>query len=102
MLSKVIIKNFRSNIKNYILFFISNIIAAAELFSFWGLNDIVMRAVTDPSIVMGIKSDFMIAVSLVTLITVLLMVFSMKYYIKLRAGDYGTFIMLEITEKREK
>ncbi|MCI8319814.1 MAG: hypothetical protein HFH02_01915 [Dorea sp.] len=63
MLSKVIIKNFRSNIKNYILFFISNIIAAAELFSFWGLNNIVMRAVTDPSIVMGIKSDFMIAVS---------------------------------------
>lgn len=99
MLSKIIFKNFKSNIKNYILFFISNIIAVAELFIFWGLNDVVMRAVTDPSIVMGIKSDFMIAVGLVTMITVLLMVFSMKYYIKLRARDYGTFIMLGMKKK---
>ncbi len=34
-----------------------------------------------------------------TLITVLLMVFSMKYYIKLRARDYGTFIMLGMKKK---
>lgn len=99
MLPKIIYKNFKSNIKNYILFFISNIIAVAELFVFWGLNDVVMRAVMDPSVMMGIKSDFMIAVSLVTMITVLLMVFSMKYYIKLRARDYSTFIMLGMKKK---
>ena len=71
--------------------FASNIIAVAELFIFWGLNDVVVRAVTEPSIMMGIKSDFMIAVGLITVVTILLMVFSMRYYIKLRAKDYGTF-----------
>lgn len=58
MLHKIIYKNFKSNIRKYILFFVSNIIAVAELFIFWGLNDVVVRAVTEPSIMMGIKSDF--------------------------------------------
>ena len=58
-----------------------------------------MRAVTEPSIMMGIKSDFMIAVGLITVVTILLMVFSMRYYIKLRAKDYGTFIMLGMKKK---
>ena len=58
-----------------------------------------MRAVTEPSIMMAIKSDFMIAVGLITVVTILLMVFSMRYYIKLRAKDYGTFIMLGMKKK---
>lgn len=99
MLHKIIYKNFKSNIRKYILFFSSNIIAVAELFIFWGLNDVVVRAVTEPSIMMGIKSDFMIAVGLITVVTILLMVFSMRYYIKLRAKDYGTFIMLGMKKK---
>ena len=99
MLHKIIYKNFKSNIRKYILFFVSNIIAVAELFIFWGLNDVVVRAVTEPSIMMGIKSDFMIAVGLITGVTILLMVFSMRYYIKLRAKDYGTFIMLGMKKK---
>ena len=40
-------KNFKSNLKNYILFFVSNILAIAELFAFWGLNDVVKKAVKD-------------------------------------------------------
>ena len=32
MLTKIIYKNFRSNLKNYILFFLSNIVAIMELF----------------------------------------------------------------------
>ena len=41
----------------------------------------------------------MIAVGLITVVTILLMVFSMRYYIKLRAKDYGTFIMLGMKKK---
>ena len=52
MLLKIIYKNFKSNIRKYILFFVSNIMAVAELFIFWGLNDVVVRAVTEPSIMM--------------------------------------------------
>lgn len=36
MLTKIIYKNFRSNLKNYILFFLSNIVASMELFVFRG------------------------------------------------------------------
>ena len=36
----------------------------------------------------------MIAVGLITVVTILLMVFSMRYYIKLRAKDYGTLLCL--------
>ena len=99
MLTKIIIKNFKSNIKNYILFFISNIVSVAELFLFCGLNNIIMRAITEPTIMMGIKNDFMMAVKLVTVISILLMVFSMRYYIKLRAKDYGTFMMLGMKKR---
>ena len=52
MLHKIIYKNFKSNLRKYILFFASNIIAVAELFIFWGLNDVIVRAVTEPSIMM--------------------------------------------------
>lgn len=41
----------------------------------------------------------MIAVGLITVVTILLMVFSMRYYIKLRAKDYGTFIMFGMKKK---
>ena len=37
MFYHIIMKNFKSNLKNYILFFVSNILAIAELFAFWGL-----------------------------------------------------------------
>ena len=39
------------------------------------------------------------AVKLVTVNSILLMVFSMRYYIKLRAKDYGTFMMLGMKKR---
>ena len=47
MLTKIIYKNFRSNLKNYILFFLSNIVAIMELFVFRGLKEIVLQIVKD-------------------------------------------------------
>ena len=41
MLTKIIYKNFRSNLKNYILFFLSNIVAIMELFVFYGIRSII-------------------------------------------------------------
>ena len=99
MLFKIVFKNFRSNIRKYILFFTSNVIAVAELFIFWGMNNVVTDVITEPSIMMGVKSDFMIAVSLITVITMLLMIYSMRYYIRLRARDYGTFIVLGMKKR---
>ena len=88
MFYHIIMKNFKSNLKNYILFFVSNILAIAELFAFWGLNDVVKKAVKDGVTAATLKSDFVLAAGLITFITVFLMIFSMKYYMKLRIKDY--------------
>lgn len=51
-------------------------------------------------VVLGIvKSDFVLAAGLITFITVFLMIFSMKYYMKLRIKDYTTFIVLGMKKK---
>ena len=92
MFYHIIMKNFKSNLKNYILFFVSNILAIAELFAFWGLNDVGKKAVKDGVTAATLKSDFVLAAGLITFITVFLMIFSMKYYMKLRIKDYTTFI----------
>lgn len=99
MLKKVILKNFRSNMKTYILFFISNILAVAELFIFWGLNDIVKDSITEKVTALALKIDFMIAAGVITFVTVCLMAFSMKCYIQLRIKDYTTFITLGMKKK---
>ena len=41
MLTKIIYKNFRSNFKNYVAFFIGNMMGVTEFFVFWGLYSIV-------------------------------------------------------------
>ena len=97
MLYKIIFKNFKSNLKSYILFFISNIIAVAELFAFWGMNSIIKNVVSDEVTAEALRYDFWIAAGLVTFITVFLMVFAMRNYIKLRIKDYSTFILHEET-----
>lgn len=99
MLNKVIIKNFKSNLHNYILFFISNILAVMEMVVFWGINDIVTKAITDKVTATALKTDFKIAAILITVITVLLMIFSMKHYIQLRMKDYSTFIILGMRKR---
>lgn len=99
MFSKIIIKNFKSNLHNYILFFISNILAVAELVAFWGINDIVTEAITDKLTATALKYDFNIAAGLITVITIFLMFFSMKHYVKLRIKDYSTFVTLGMRKR---
>lgn len=99
MFNKIILKNFKSNLHNYILFFISNIVAVAEMIAFWGMNDIVTKGITDKVTAVALKMDFKIAAGLITVITVLLMIFSMKHYIQLRMKDYSTFIILGMRKR---
>ena len=61
MLTKIIYKNFRSNLKNYILFFLSNIVAIMELFVFRGLKEIVLQIVKDTETAFLFRIDFTMA-----------------------------------------
>lgn len=99
MLKKVILKNFKSNFKNYIIFFFSNIMAIAEVFVFWGISDVVRDAVTDNIVSVALDSDFKVASGLVIFVTIFLMIYSMRHYVKTRIKDYTTFIVLGMRKK---
>lgn len=94
MLTKIIYKNFRSNLKNYILFFLSNIVAIMELFVFRGLKEIVLQIVKDTETAFLFRIDFTMALGMISVITIMLMAYAMIYYLKSRIRDYGLFIMM--------
>lgn len=94
MLTKIIYKNFRSNLKNYILFFLSNIVASMELFVFRGLKEIVLQIVKDTETAFLFRIDFTMALGMISVITIMLMAYAMIYYLKSRIRDYGLFIMM--------
>lgn len=94
MLRKVILKNFRINIKNYILFFISEIVAIALLFSLLALRECLFEGIKDEMIRYMLEVEFKIASTVMLIITVLMLFFSMKYYMKSRMKDYSMFLML--------
>ena len=100
MLTKIIYKNFRSNLKNYILFFLSNIVAIMELFVFRGLKEIVLQIVKDTETAFLFRIDFTMALGMIFVITIMLMAYAMIYYLKSRIRDYGLFIMMGM-HKRE-
>lgn len=79
MLTKIIYKNFRSNLKNYILFFLSNIVASMELFVFRGLKEIVLQIVKDTETAFLFRIDFTMALGMISVITIMLMAYAMIY-----------------------
>ena len=99
MLTKIIYKNFRSNLKNYILFFLSNIVAIMELFVFYGIRSIIKSSITDKVTAEALKTDFQIAVGIIAVITLMFMFYAMKCYIKLRIKDYSMFLVLGMKKK---
>lgn len=99
MLYKIIFKNFKANFKNYILFFTCNIIAVAEIFAFCGINEGLLNEIADPTVMMSMKMDFMIAEYIMIAISVSLMIFAMKQYILLRLKDYSFFSVLGMRKK---
>lgn len=60
MLYKIILKNYKSNIRTYILFFVSNILTISILFLFWGINDIIKMSITDRITALTLKTDFLL------------------------------------------
>ena len=88
MLTKIIYKNFRSNLKNYILFFLSNIVAIMELFVFYGIRSIIKNSITDKVTAFLFRIDFTMALGMISVITIMLMAYAMIYYLKSRIRDY--------------
>ena len=81
------------------MFFLSNIVAIMELFVFYGIRSIIKNSITDKVTAEALKTDFQIAVGIIAVITLMLMFYAMKCYIKLRIKDYSMFLVLGMKKK---
>ena len=58
MLKRVILKNFRYNLRNYLLFFLSNTVAVSLIFVFLGLKNNLGKNVTEEGTNYVLNTDF--------------------------------------------
>lgn len=103
MLYKVILKNYKSHLKNYIAFFACSVCTVAMLFAFWGIQDTFGEnpGMNDSVYYQyDMLGDYMTAGVLVTVMTVLMMLFSQKNYIKFRLRDYQLLLVLGLRKKK--
>ena len=100
MLTKIIYKNFRSNFKNYVAFFIGNMIGVTEFFVFWGLYSIVKNMSANSVMLEDTLEEIIISVSVITIFSTALMVYSMLNYIKKRIADYSLFYILGMKKQK--
>lgn len=96
---KIIFKNFKSNLKNYLVFFVGNIIGVAEMLIFWGMYYSIVEMLTQSNVGMSIAFDIVISVGVITIFGTILMLYSMTNYMKLRMRDYGLFTILGLRKR---
>ena len=99
-MKKIILKNFKYNLKKYILFFLCNVFATIEITAFLGFKSIVKKAIKDSSIMFSMYVDFKLAEKIIIIITAMMMAYAMSLYLELRANDYTNFIILGMRRKR--
>lgn len=96
MLTKIIYKNFRSNFKNYVAFFIGNMMGVTEFFVFWGLYSIVKNMSANSVMLEDTLEEIIISVSVITIFSTALMVYSMLNYIKKRIAGETKMNVLQV------
>lgn len=96
MLKKVILKNFRSNIKNYFLFFASETIITCLAFSILALRECLFSGIQDVRTLIILNYQFTVALVAILFVTTMLLFFSVKYYMKSRMKDYAMFLVFGI------
>ena len=99
MIYKVILKNFRSNLKNYLLFFFGEVLSVAMIFSILAIKDILLSWTPEGVSDYYMLEDLVVVVSLVVLINVILMTVSIRYYVKTRLKDYGMFLIFGMRKR---
>ncbi len=103
MLYKIILKNYRNHLKNYIAFFACSVCNIALFFAFWGMQDTFGETQNMNNSVYfqyDMLGDYMVMGILVTVMTVSMMLFAQKNYIRFRIRDYQFFLVLGMTRKK--
>lgn len=99
MLKRVILKKFRYNLKNYLLFFLSNTVAVSLIFVFLGLKNNLGKNVTEEGTNYVLNTDFYMAVIMLSGVSALLTVYAVRYYVRLRVKDYSMLTLMGLRKK---
>lgn len=100
--NKVLWKSFILNWKNYVVFFFSSMIMVSVLFNFLAVKNMLDSfdtAVLVLGATHGISKMVMNGTVILGVLSVFLMVFSLKYYVETRRKCYGVYKLLGINGK---
>lgn len=99
MLVKIILKNYRVNSIQYLSFYICNIVTLSVMFAFWGIVEAFLSADTN-KLFLEISGELVMSGVIVTVITILMMFYSLKSYVLYRLKDYSMMLVLGMRKKR--
>lgn len=101
MLFKIILKNFKANQKKYGFIMICNIFTMALLFVGCSLQEVFYDTSSEMKLLsLDLGNDYFFVSIILTAITVLMMFYSLKTYIKYRIKDYSMLLTLGMRKKK--
>lgn len=98
---KILLKDFRANIKNYTVFIISAVLTVTYVYGFLG-NLFIIHSIEQTSIAYigeGITFVVLNALLVITIVTILIQFFALKNYIQNRMYDLKTLMLLGMKKK---
>ncbi len=96
---RIIFKDFKSNMKNNILFFLANSVGVAEFFVFWGMYSVMAQILKGGVDGESSAYDIVLSVGAVTIFSTALMVYSMTKYIRVRIHSYSLFVIIGMKKR---
>lgn len=97
---KIVFKDFKSNLKNNILYFMANSVGAAELFVFWGLYSVITKVMKSGSTGESGVYDIVVCAGAIVIFSAALMVYSMMKYIRLRIRSYNMLVIMGMRKQQ--
>lgn len=97
LLYMVVLKNFKSNWKNFVLFFSSASVAVCLVFSTVAVEAMLGSVYSISSL--GLDGILEGAIKLIAVVSIFMMAFTLKYYISSRLKDYSVFITIGIQSR---
>ena len=107
-MAKIVWKSFRANIKNFLAFFASVIMTVNVLFLFMYVQQSVaaIQVMDSSKLLFSIGGDlprlFWSLIPEVLVVSIVVIVYSVRFYIRSRMKDYGILTVLGIREKDMK
>ena len=101
LVHKILLKDFKANLKNYVVFIISAVLTFTYVYGFLGNLFIIynMQQTSIAQIGEGITTVVLNALIVITVVTILIQFYALKNYIQNRIYDFKTLILLGMKKK---